>query len=369
MRRLVVRLVLSHIVVAVLGGLTTFVLVRTLAPQLFDRELQMMQGMGAGMGRGLSLKTQFASAVTEALLIGVTVGLVTAAAFGAFAAYRLTRPLAALGVATRSIANGRYAVDVPTAGTRELDDLAGDVRTLAASLRDTEARRTRLLGEVAHEMRTPLTVIDGNLEGMVDGVVPRTPEALAALAAETRRLHRLADDLSSLSRAEEGRLVMATRRVDLCEVVSAAAERLRPQAADAEIALTIDPTSAPVLVDADADRIAQVATNLVGNALRATPAGGSVTVRVAADGPYAVATVTDTGEGIAPDDLDRVFERFYRVPGRRRPAGQGAGDGGSGIGLTIARRIAEAHGGTLTAASPGLGAGARFTVTLPLASG
>jgi histidine kinase len=229
--------------------------------------------------------------------------------------------------------------------------MAASLRTLGATLAETEARRTRLLGEVAHEMRTPLTVLDGHLEGMVDGVIPVAPQTVATLQAETRRLRRLSDDLSALSRAEEGRLGIVRQPIDLAQVAARAAQRLRPQADDADLTLVVD-SPTPTMVSADADRIAQVVTNLVGNALRATPAGGRVEVRIGVDGAHAVVAVTDTGE------------RFYRVPGARRG---GSGESGSGIGLTISRGIALAHDGTLTAASPGPGQGATLTLRIPLA--
>jgi signal transduction histidine kinase len=371
MKRLLTRLVLSHLGVAVAGGAATFLLVRTLAPQMFDRE---MTGMGTGMGRGGLLRDQMSAAVNSALLVGVLVGVVGAALLGALAAYRLTRPLADLGAATRRLAAGRYAVTVPDPGTTELDALAEDIRVLATTLEQTEQRRVRLIGEVAHELRTPLTVVEGYVEGMIDGIVTADPDHLARIAAETRRLRRLADDLSSLSRAEEGRIELHCVAADLVALVGAAAERLRPQAVDAGVELRVGTgvgAGAPVLVRIDADRIAQVVTNLVGNALRATPGGGRVEVAVRADAGRAGAgralvTVRDTGVGLAPEDLERVFERFYRVPARERGERDRAAERGSGIGLTIARRLVEAHGGTLTAASEGLGHGAVFTIALPL---
>jgi len=148
-------------------------------------------------------------------------------------------------------------------------------------------------------------------------------------------------------------------------VVAAAAERLRPQAQDAGLTLRVDCGAVPLVADIDADRISQVVTNLVGNAIRATPAGGSVAVACTGADAWVVLEVADTGEGLAPADLDRVFERFYRVPGR---AGAGQ-DSGTGIGLTISREIIRGHGGDLVAASAGPGAGAVFTARLPRIAG
>lgn len=361
MNRLVVRLVISHLLVAAVGAAATFLLVRLVAPQALDRR---MGGLGGGPGAGRMMREQFIAAVDSALLVGVGVGALAAAVIGAAAAYRLARPLERLSTATREMASGSYDVDVPAPGTRELDDLAEGVRTLGASLRETEERRVRLLGEVAHEMRTPLTVVDGYVEGMIDGILPADDETLALVSGEMRRLRRLADDLSSLSRAEEGRLDLTVSAADLADVVRQAAERLRPQAEDAGVELVVTVPGAPVRVEVDADRIAQVITNLVGNALRATPAGGRVTISLDPAGDTLLTRVSDTGEGLDPTDVERVFERFYRVPGRRRPE-QGSGDQGSGIGLTVSRRIAVAHGGTLTASSPGRGQGATFALALP----
>ncbi|GAA2161300.1 histidine kinase [Humibacillus xanthopallidus] len=363
MNRLDVRLVLSHLLVAVLGAAATFVIVRQLAPALFDESMRMsgMGGMGGGQGAG-TLRQQFADAVQGALLVGALVGAVAAAVFGTFAAYRLVRPLAAVRAATREMAQGRYAVPVPVPHETELAELATDVNTLGRGLAETEARRVRLLGEVAHEMRTPLTVIDGYVEAMIDGVMPPGAAELSRVSDEVRRLRRLSDDLSALSRAEEGRLGLELRQVDLGSITRAAAERLRPQAEDSGLRLVVDTGTSPAGVAADADRISQVVTNMLGNAIRATPPGGELQVRCRAEHADAIVEVTDTGEGLDVADLERVFERFYRVPRRRAVEG----DTGSGIGLTVARGIMRAHGGDLTAQSPGRGLGATFTARLPL---
>lgn len=362
MKRLSSRLIASHVLVAVIGAVATFLIVRWLAPALFDQGMRANPNPFPGQGRmgaNAGLRTQFAAAVDQALLIGAGVGALAAAVFGVLATQRLVRSLVAVRSATRQLAGGRYDVSVPVPPEAELAELATDVNTLGRALADTEARRVRLLGEVAHEMRTPLTVIDGYVEGMIDQVLPTTPAELGLVGEEVRRLRRLSDDLSALSRAEEGRLALVVRDVDLADVARAAAERLRPQIEDAGVALRVE-SDGPLPVTGDADRLAQVVTNLVGNALRAT-ASGTITVRTTRlDGRPAV-QVSDTGEGIAAADLERIFERFYRMPGRRAEGH----DPGSGIGLTIARGIVRAHGGDLTAASDGPGKGATFTLTLP----
>ena len=304
------------------------------------------------------------SAVNAALLLGMLASVAGGTLVAVLVTRRLLRPLNAVRAAARSIAAGHYDTVVPLPGEVELAALATDVNVLAGTLADTERRRTRMLGDVAHEMRTPLTALDGYVEGMIDGVFPATPETLAPMADELRRLHRLSEDLGTLSRAEERRLELRPVPVDLADLASRAAERLRPQFEDAGVALTYR-AGGPVPVVADPDRITQVLTNLLGNALLATsgrgPGGSPPAVDVTVDGTpgRAGVTVTDNGVGLAAADLERVFERFYRAgTGTRR-------SGGSGVGLTIARSLARAHGGDLTAASPGPGRGATFVLTLP----
>ncbi|MCK6212522.1 HAMP domain-containing histidine kinase [Georgenia sp. EYE_87] len=352
MNRLWVRLLLSHAVVAVVAGLTAYLVVRVVAPQLYDHEARMMAGHGMLAGRGM--RAVAVAAMNNALLIGVLAGVAAALVAGAYGARRIMLPLEAVSSATHQLAAGRYDQRVALPRERELAAVAEDVNTLAERLAETEARRVRLIGEVAHEMRTPLTVLDGYVEGLVDGVFAPGPQVLDEMSAEVRRLRRLAEDLSALSRAEEGRLDLRPVETDLARVAAAAAERLRPQVEDAGVELAVE-AGPPVPLRGDPDRLAQVVTNLVGNALAATPAGGRIVVRAAHRDGQAQVEVADTGVGLAEADLDRVFERFYRVGPRA----------GSGIGLTISRKIAEAHGGTLAAASAGPGRGATFTLRVP----
>jgi histidine kinase len=300
----------------------------------------------------------FRSALTTALAVGLTASVAAAVVVAWFVTRRLMRPLHAVRAATRQIAAGEYQVSVPVPTEPELAALATDVNTLGSTLADSEARRTRLLGDVAHELRTPLTALDGYVEGLIDGVFAPTPEVLGSLGDELRRLHRLAEDLSSLSRAQELGLDLHPVDADLADLACRAAARLAPQFLDAQVTLTVDAEHVvPVL--ADPDRIIQVLTNLLGNALLATEAGGAVAVAVGSGARGGEVSVTDTGVGLSPADLERVFERFYRAPGQPRRSA------GSGIGLTIARDIARHHGGDVTVSSPGPGLGARFTLTLP----
>lgn len=357
MKRLGVRLALSHVLVVVVGAAVTFFLTRYLAPALYDQLQQ--RGPRPGQAQGMGFREQLVASVDTAVLIGALAGVVIAAALGLGIAMRFTRPIRALQHATRSLAAGDYGIDVPSAPTEELAALATDIRALGNSLASTEERRVRLLGDVAHELRTPLTVVGGYVEGIADGMVPADADHMALIGREVDRMRRLTEDLASLSRAQEAGLDLRLDRIDVGATTRNAAEALRGRATDAGVTLWVDCAEATAL--ADPQRIGQVVTNLVTNALRAASRGGRVEVRCMPVGGEIRVTVTDDGVGLARDDLDRIFERFYRVD-RRQGDQRG---GGSGIGLTIARQIARAHSGDLTVASGGLGLGSTFTLTIP----
>ncbi|WP_308311062.1 HAMP domain-containing sensor histidine kinase [Streptomyces sp. GbtcB6] len=281
----------------------------------------------------------------------------------------LVRPLDTVRAATHRLAEGRYdhVLDLPS--EPGLAALVADVNTLAAALADTERRRARLVSEVAHEMKTPITILRGQIEGLADGIFAPDDAMFASLTDDLDRLRRLASDLSSLSRVEEGAFVLHRKRFDVAALARATAERLRPQYDDQRVALTVA-ADTPAITSCDPDRIAQVLVNLLGNALAACDHDGHVSISVRSDAgtgpdapPQVLVLVTDDGVGITAGDLNRIFSRFERLehPGRPAPAG------GSGIGLTIARGIARAHGGDVTASSFGPGNGATFTLRIPMA--
>jgi histidine kinase len=358
--RLPARLFGSYLLVIAVGAATAYVTVRLLVPPLFDH--QMGSGMMSGFGRsgsGTSPHAALVSALNTALLVAVLASAAVGGAVAAFVTSRLLRPLHDVRSATRRIAAGNYDVAVPVPREPELAEVAADVNTLAATLKETELRRTRLLGDVAHEMRTPLTALDGYVEGFIDGVFTPDTNNLAAVSEELRRLHRLADDLSGLSRTEERRFDLHVTDADLASVVKDACHRLQPQFDDARVRLAVQAPH-PVPVRVDVDRVVQVLTNVLGNALIATPAGGKVTVTLATRDDAAMVSVSDTGVGFAPHEGERIFERFYRSDSAERRSA------GSGVGLTIARGISRAHGGDLDARSTGVGQGAVVTLTLPI---
>ncbi|MCA2213112.1 sensor histidine kinase [Jidongwangia harbinensis] len=287
-------------------------------------------------------------------------GLIAVAFLGtAWIARRVSRPVHRLTMASFLLASGDLEVRVPTAGNDELAQLSASFNTMAEAVQRSEERQRRLIADVAHEMRTPLSNLRGYLEGLSDGVVEPSRELFASLHEETLLQGRILDDLQVLALAESGDLGYARAPLDLAELVAAACTAHRAVAAEQGVALTVD-TLDGVWVSADPDRIRQVLGNLLSNAIRYTDAEGHVLVKVRAEVGEAVLTVRDTGMGMTPHDQARVFDRFWRAdPARQRATG------GSGLGLTIAHRIVSDHGGRIEVDSMPA-KGTTFTVRLPL---
>ncbi len=318
---------------------------------------------GQGFGAGQDLFANFQFSFYEAFAWAALAGLGAAAVVSLLISRRLTAPLRDMTVASQRMAEGRYSERVPARGGDELGQLAASFNGMAEKLEQVEAMRRRLIGDVAHELRTPLTAIKGSMEGLVDGVLPASPETFTQVAAEAERLNRLVDDLQELSRVESGAVALDLKPVSLAELVETACKRLAASYASKGVSLTLDLSAALPPVHADIDRLLQVLTNLLGNALQYTPAGGHVTLSAETRSGEILIKVTDTGIGIPLEHMPHIFDRFYRVDkSRSRQAG-----GGSGIGLTISKALVEAHGGHLWVESPGEGLGSTFLFTLPVA--
>lgn len=272
---------------------------------------------------------------------------------GARVARRSIEPVQNLVDAAGRLADGDYAVRVPKCGPPPVSRAADSFNTMAERLENADRQRRQLLADVGHELRTPLAIIRGEMEAMVDGVRPISAETVDGLLADIDVMERLLEDLRVLSTAESGRLVLQTEPTDLRDLADDLVQDLTPQAAAAEVALSLQP-GPEVHTDVDPVRIKGILGNLVVNAIRATPPGGRVDVSVGHGAEAVTVRVADTGVGIPPEELDRVFDRFHK----------GAGSGGSGLGLTISRQYARAHGGDLRAA-PREGGGSVFTLSLP----
>jgi signal transduction histidine kinase len=360
------KLLLAHLLVIAAGVGTLFLATLAIAPTLFDRTMGSMMGGGprAGMMAGLdaTITRAFQAAMLEALLISAAAGLIAAIAVSLFLSARIVTPLDHLVRASRRIAAGHYAERVPVDAPDELGALADQFNQMAGELEEAEHRRVALIGDVAHELRTPLATIEGYTEGLLDGVVTPGVETWALLHDETARLRRLVQDLQDLSRAEAHQLPIHPQPTDPAALTAQAAARLGPQFEEKGIAFTSQVPATLPHVLADPDRILQVLINLLGNALRYTPQGGAVRLSADYRDHAIIFAVSDTGMGIAPEHLPHLFERFYRVDKARSRA-----LGGSGIGLTIAQALVEAQGGQIWATSPGPGQGATFAFSLPLA--
>ncbi len=273
----------------------------------------------------------------------------------------IAQPLSALMNAADRVAAGDLTVRVPEQRRGEFARLVASFNHMVEEIELADQRRRNLTADVAHELRTPLQIIQGNLEGVIDGVYAPTPEHLTATLDETRQLARLVEDLRVLSQAEARQLPIHWENVDVAELLADVAVSFSGQAQASGVALTVEaPPDDRLIINADYGRLDQVMGNLVANALRHTPAGGSVTLRARADENIVRIHVADTGEGIAASDLPFVFDRFWKADSARTH-GQGAG---SGLGLAITRQLVQAQGGQILVVSEA-GKGTSFILEMP----
>jgi two-component system sensor histidine kinase BaeS len=360
------RLLIANLAVAGAGVIVVAAAVWLAAPAAFERAMGVSDGgmMGGGGSGGMMdplLRAAFGDAVGSALLVGLGAAIAVAVVMAVLLATSLARPITALAAASRRVTHGDYAQRVPEAGGGEIGELARSFNDMAAALETNERRRLDLVGDVAHELRTPIASLRGYVEGLEAGVLEPGPDAWRVLDEQTARLGRLVDDLAILWRAESHDLRLQIERLDGPTLMADARERHRALAAERSIELTVGQAD-PVAMLADRTRLGQVLDDLIANALRYTPEGGHVAIGLAAAGTSAIISVRDDGPGLAPGAAERIFERFYRAdPSRSREAG------GSGLGLAISRSLVEAMGGTISAASEGPGQGTIFMVRLPRA--
>ena len=379
-RRLRWKLFFSYLSVVVIGAVVLVIAMEVAVPRAFqshitnmEMEFTMQDGhiMGAaGTGSGHmadDLLANLSEAVTEATIIALTAAAIIAIGVSALIARRVVTPVRAMMAASQEIAQGNYGRRVPQPAHRppeELDEmgqLAYSFNQMAVQLEESDALRRQLIGDVSHELLTPLTVIKGSMEGLMDGVLPPEPETFQQVYHEAARLQRLAADLQELSRVEAGAYDLRLQPTDMSALVNQVASRLRHQFNDKDVVLSVRLPSGLVMAEVDADRLTQALINLMGNALQYTPSGGQVDVTIQREKTQVTVTVADTGVGIDAEHLPHLFTRFYRVDKSRARA-----SGGSGVGLTIARLLVEAHNGRIWAESAGLGQGSRFIFSIPL---
>ena len=368
-RHLGYKFFISYFVVILIGIIVLIAATTFTMPGAFDRH---MAEMAAVMGPSSSnldndLYNNFNKAVNESLIFSAAAAFISAVIVSLFVSRQVVAPVRRIMVASQHIADGHYSERVQIPGSQdieEMDELAQlslSFNQMTLELEKAETLRKQLIGDIAHELRTPLATIKGSMEGLLDGILPAGEDTYHQVYQETERLQRLVDDLQELNRVESGAIQLNLEIYPVKELVEITQTRLLRQFADKGVNLELDIPDDLPKVSVDADRIGQVFINLIGNGLQYTPTGGVVTVAAEEKKDQILVTISDTGIGISPQNLSTIFTRFYRVDKSRSRAG-----GGSGIGLTIAKHLVESHGGKIWAESPGLGKGSTINVLLPI---
>ncbi len=301
------------------------------------------------------LLQRFDDAARSAALIAILLGVFLALLL----ANRLLRPIQALTQAARRMSEGDLSQRVAIRGDDELALLGRTFNHMAASLQEAEERRKALTADIAHELRTPLSVQRAHLEALLDGIYPLTPQNLRPLVESNALLTRLVEDLRTLALADAGQLQLEYSPTDIAALLERLVERFTPAAGARSIQITLSSEGTCPPIPADPARLEQILGNLLSNALRHTPSGGQIRISLKPTPANLLIRIHDSGPGIPPEDLPYIFERFYRADKSRSRA-----EGGTGLGLTIARQLARAHGGDLRAENHPQG-GALFTLTLP----
>ncbi len=304
----------------------------------------------------------FAERTKEFMLRVLLLGAVLAIVFGMLVSRWLSAPLIHLVNGTQAIARRDLSFRVAEQGSAEMRDVSNSFNRMAAALEEAETLRSSMLNDIAHELRTPLTVLQGNLRAILDDVYPLEKREIARLYDQTRHLHQLVDDLRLLAQAEARQLPLHRTPGDLAGLLEEIAELFAPLAGEKNIALDTGLPDAPVVAAVDRIRFAQTLQNLLANALQHTPAGGVIRLSLRAEDGTAAIDVSDSGDGIAPAEISRVFDRFYRVDRNRT-----RDTGGVGLGLAIAQALVRAHDGEIEVTSAGVGQGSTFSIRLPLA--
>lgn len=309
---------------------------------------------------GTSLLTIYlSSAINRFLLWGgllaIGIALITTFAIS----HRVTSPIRALTSSARLLGKGDFSQRVKINRRDEIGELANTFNSMASDLERIENLRKSMVADVAHELRTPLSNLSGYLEAIRDDIIKPDASTVASLSEEVDLLTRLVDDLRELALSDAGELKLMRQTEDISQLIQQSIKAIQVKADNKKIQISVNIPSSLPLVNIDYHRISQVLRNLLANAITHTPAEGRIMVSAIPDGKYVKVSVTDNGEGIPPEEITNMFERFYRVDKSRARAG-----GGSGLGLTIAKRLVEAHGGTISVQSD-FGKGSCFSFTLP----
>lgn len=355
MNRMWVRLSLAFTAVIIVVALVIGIAARLALEATADPEREVPAEV-----REYILQVREERGISEPTSLAIIVGAIAIVA-GVWMSRILTAPLAELGEAAQAIGRQDLSRRVSVHGTEEVQAVATRFNEMAEILQEEEMLRRNLFADVAHELRNPLHILQGNLQAMLDGVYPLSEDEIARLVDQTRHLTRLVDDLHELAQAEAHQLALDRQETDMAALIKETTGAIQPVAAAKEVEVRVELLGAIPTLNVDMNRIRQALSNLLSNALRHTPADGLITIAAeVVIGDFEV-RVSDTGPGIAPEHLERLFDRFYRTDSARTRE-----IGGTGLGLAITRAIVEEHGGRVTVKSPADGIGSTFTIHLPI---
>jgi signal transduction histidine kinase len=355
------RLLLAQTLVLVAGAATTWIVAAIVGPPLFREHLH-RAGVAAVSSEQMHAEQAYTYSTAISIAVALGVSALAALVVTWYFSRRVQRSLAEVSLAAVAVADGRYdfRVSPPQLGD-DFDSLAKAFNQMAGRLESVETTRRRLFGDLAHEIRTPVSVLEAYLEAVEDGVKTLDRETITMLREQTRRLVRFSNDVAALAQAEESRASITPMSVAPDTLIDTAVTAASDRYAVKGVALTSHVDGDLPALWADPHRLGQVLGNLLDNALRHAPPGGRVDVATRSDHGSVTIAVTDDGDGIPAEHLPHIFERFYRADAARDRE-----HGGAGIGLAVAKALVEAHHGEITASSRGPGTGATFTITLPV---
>ena len=344
-------------------------LVGNAPPEVDAGELLPVTVDGANVGwvgviaiRGFQLPEEeaFISQLRNNLLIGLGLGLAVAALLAWLLARHLSRPVNEVAAGIRALASGDFKRQMDISGSDEIARLGDDVNRLSAALREHETARKRWISDMAHELRTPLAIIKGELEAMSDGIRPLDKDNLASVGEEVKHLTSLVDDLHKLTMTDAGALAYKMQAVEFNGLVQLAVDAFRGRAESKDLQLNYSDAEQNIKLLGDEQRLRQLLNNLLDNAVRYTDSGGRIAIALSKSDNKARLSISDTAPGASEQECERLFERLYRMENSRN-----RNLGGSGLGLAICRNIVEAHDGEISA-EPGPDGGLLITVTMPL---
>ncbi|TFH40379.1 MAG: HAMP domain-containing protein, partial [ANME-2 cluster archaeon] len=346
-----VKLFLSFVIIIIVLTIVLIASVEFIMPNAFASHLQFMRTMVEGEGGtlkdlDLNLYKSFRSALYASLQFALPISLIAAIIISLFFSREFVKPIIELSVISHKISEGKYdqrvilPKEMPKAEMDELKQLAISFNQMASKLEQTENLRKQLIGDVSHELRTPISFIKGSMEGLIDGIVPKTEKTFYQVQVEAERLTKLVNDLQELSIIESKAYKLQKENFDINALISSAIENISPQFAQKNIRIIMNSQNTKITAFFDIDRIKQVLTNILANAYQYSEKGGTVNISTIVNNNQVLVLISDTGKGISNGDLPHIFTRFYRADKSRS-----RNSGGAGIGLTIAKQLIEAHGG------------------------